>query len=125
MACIRYCTTWQQLTTGKHLGDFRLNDRLDLPGVGPELNDLEASLSEQFGPGILGALESRQQGHHLDIHGGLIDAGSRRGDDDLVDKKLRVSLHHDILDVPQEGLGGRVGPVVQDGVHVVGTGSCN
>ena len=107
-----------------HSRQLALNQTLRAIPHGPDLGDLEPGLRQQVLPVLARALARAEQRRHHDVEGRRLPMRAGIGHHVLVDEDLAVAGLHGRRDVGEDLEAHLVGPVVQDGVHEVGAGSC-
>lgn len=72
---------------------------------------------------VLCPLASRQLRHHQHVTRGCFPIGTGSRDHAFEDEQLAVSRLHRLRQTSEDLLADIIGPIVQDGVHEVGSGS--
>lgn len=97
-----------------------LDQTLHSPPHGPDLDDPQPSRLQQRVPVFFRAFSRGEVRHHNDIQRRGLPVRVRAGNHVLVDEKLAVPGFHGGGDVRKDLPAFIVGPVMEDGVHVIG-----
>ena len=100
---------------------FSLNQTLRTRFVCPNLHNPKPRRFQKRPPILLRALARGKAGHHYDIESGAEPMGSLIRDHVFVDQELAVAFLQARSDAFEDLLGFDVGPVVETGMHVVGS----
>jgi hypothetical protein len=101
------------------LSQLALYQTLDAALSSPDLSNFQTSRLNQSVPVTRSALGRRKVGHHYDVQTGSFPVRISIGDHILIDENLAVAALHSGDDIIQDLLTVRVGPVVENGMHVV------